>query len=240
MKKTIFYFLMGLLALNACTEEELPVFSGTNAIQFASATDSVKTYMFFYDDPSVESATVNFNVLTTGYTSDEDRVFKITQVFPEGVTTAEAGKHFVAFTDDMFVVKAGAVNAQVPITILRNQLEPKTAYQLTMQIETNDNFIKGDTTLLLRKLIFSPDLLKPNTWSSHATTYYLGPYSINKHAWMIEQTGQRWDDEFITKGVYGESMGTFWRDVLNQKLVKYNEEVGPLYDDDGIEIVKFP
>ncbi|MFV0591287.1 MAG: DUF4843 domain-containing protein [Draconibacterium sp.] len=240
MKTKIVFFLMLVIALfPACTEEEVPVFSGTNAIQFASNADEVLSYMFFYDDPSVQSVTINFKALTTGYTSDVDRTFKIKQLFPEGVNNAESGKDFEPFSDDQFVVKAGAVRADIPITILRSELEPKKIYQISIQIEANENFIKGDTTLLVHKLIFSPDLIQPNEWDEHAIKYTMGPYSVNKHAWMIEQTGERWDDEFIAH-FYAEGIYTFWRDVLNMHLREYNATVGPLYDDDGIEITQFP
>lgn len=231
-------FVACIILLNGCSETEMISYSGVQAIQFTNLKDSVKSYMFYYDAPSVESAVVNFEVQTIGFLSDVDRTYKITQLFPDGANNPEAGVHFVEFSEEQFVVKAGEVKANAPIALIRNQLEPKKIYELTFQIESNDHFIEGDPTLLKRKLIFSRDLLKPDSWLHHVESY-LGAYSVNKHMWMIEQTSKKWDNEFISEHLYYGTLGVYWRDRLNKVLREYNTTIGPLYDDDGYEIKNF-
>ncbi len=239
MKIQYIIISFAILVLTACSEAEIPTYLGTQAIQFAEQSDSTLSYMFYYDEASVKSATIHFKLLTTGHVFDVDRSYQIKQILQERDNAAEEGKHFEAFFKGKFVVEAGKVTAYAPITIYRENLEPKKIYQLVFQIENNENFIKGDTSLLIRKLIFSRDLLRPNEWTDQRATYYLGPYSVNKHAWMIEQTGKKWDDEFIRHSFGVEQLHVYWRDRLNNLLRKYKQTHGPLLDDDGYEIEKF-
>ena len=97
-----------------------------------------------------------------------------------------------------YSVEAGSVKARVPVVIFRNKLAERTTYYLRLEIVENDFFKTGVKTELHRTVVFSKDLLKPAGWGGYLESVVLGPYSINKHMWMIEQTGKKWDDEFLT------------------------------------------
>ena len=89
-------------------------------------------------------------------------------------------------------------------------------------------------TELHRTVVFSKDLLKPAGWGGYLESVVLGPYSINKHMWMIEQTGKKWDDEFLTALNDEPGSDMYWRDKLNEYLLEYNRPVqcGDLADTD--------
>ena len=76
------------------------------------------------------------------------------------------------------------------------------------------------------------------------TTYYLRLEIVEndffKHMWMIEQTGKKWDDEFLTALNDEPGSDMYWRDKLNEYLLEYNRQGNILLDDDNREITGFP
>ena len=109
-----------------------------------------------------------------------------------------------------------------------------------LEIVENDFFKTGVKTELHRTVVFSKDLLKPAGWGGYLESVVLGPYSINKHMWMIEQTGKKWDDEFLTALNDEPGSDMYWRDKLNEYLLEYNRQGNILLDDDNREITGFP
>lgn len=139
-----------------------------------------------------------------------------------------------------YSVEAGSVKARVPVVIFRNKLAERTTYYLRLEILENDFFKTGVKTELHRTVVFSKDLLKPAGWGGYLESVVLGPYSINKHMWMIEQTGKKWDDEFLTALNDEPGSDMYWRDKLNEYLLEYNRQGNILLDDDNREITGFP
>ena len=59
-----------------------------------------------------------------------------------------------------------------------------------------------------RKLYLSDVLLRPTRWSDG----YFGTYSKVKHRFMMEQTGLKWDDEYLEIVPSDVSMGYYWQE----------------------------
>lgn len=245
MKTNTLYFLISaslLFLLNACKEAELPDFSGEQSITFIEIKDTLTTYTFFYDDAELTEHTVYFDLQASGYTSDQPREILFKQVVLEGVDNAEPNVHYEAFSKNpaAYVVQGGSTRAKIGVKLFRDALVGQQKVTLLFEVAENEHFQPLDPKNTWRKLVFTSGLIRPNSWTEHTSKYYYGEYSVNKHRWMIEQTGKKWDDAFIT-AVYQAGQATkYWRDLLNLKLEEYNKTVGPLYDDKGVEILGFP
>src|SRR5690606_5427125 len=112
-----------------------------------------------------------------------------------------AGKHYVAFTDSKaskhYVIKADSMHARVPVILLRDLSLKSSAVLLKFKVVENEQFKTGEASKLWRKIEFTDQLSRPLAWSASASTYYYGEYSLVKHQFMVESTGQRWDQDFM-------------------------------------------
>lgn len=246
--------LLSLLA--ACKKDQYYLYNDHALIQFGPATDRIyqvsfdmadtaKLQTFFYDDAAVTQDTVYFDIYTIGGTNKADRPFVLEQVMLDGENNAVAGTHYKAFTDpslqSLYTIKAGQVHAFVPIVLLRDASLKTDAVKLQFRVKANEQFAEGEVKKLWRRVEITDKLSRPAAWDNSGVLYYWGKYSTVKHSFMVEQTGERWDDEFI-KGVMTDySLITYWRLKLKTLLVNYNNAHpgAPLTDESG-EVVVFP
>jgi len=262
MKTNKFLILLvgTLFVLASCSQDEYFLFNDEARIQFGpemskiySATsnqaDTTKNYTFFYLEKDKTQDTVFFDIYAIGGPSTKDRSFSLKQVqLNDGSTNAVAGVDYKAFTDPTFsstyVIKAGQVHAFVPIVLLRSSALKSTTATLKFSVAENENFKLGETNNLWRKVVFTDRLSQPNSWTSYYSQYYFGAYSVVKHAFMIQVTGEKWDQAFMTILLApGSDMAllTYYISAFKHALTDYNaaHPGNPMVDENG-QLIVFP
>nr|WP_295876513.1 DUF4843 domain-containing protein [uncultured Chitinophaga sp.] len=249
----IFTLLIALLA--ACKKDRYTLYDDAALLQFGPVPeqiyiasyemrDTLKPFTFYYEPATVTQDTVFFDIYALGGISDKDRAFTLEQVTLPNEENAVPGVHFKPFSDPSlqaaYVIKAGAVHALVPVVVLRDASLKTQSVKLQLQIKSNDQFRPGETRKLWRRVELTDMLSRPPVWDAGATRSYWGEYSVVKHAFMIAQTQQKWDQEFMTAIALDNASLTFWRLKLKTLLLEYNKAHPgePLSDENG-EVV-FP
>jgi len=253
MKKII--YIMSLLAatlfITSC-EKDLPVYDDdTCRINFKydsqkMNSDFLETYSFVYHG-DVQQDTVWVTVNTMGFLSDEDRYFELQQVETKDTLNAVPGKHYVSF-DDMkqyYYIPAGANTATVPVVLLRDASLESDSYLLKFELKENDNFKKGYDRYSYRKILFSDQIAEPTGWKTYALFYYISPYTTALHRFIIDVTGDTWDDNYITSACSDSGFMYYIGGWLKNKLAEVNAEraaqgLDPLMNDDGKPITIEP
>ena len=256
MKNLKYIFIATVLLLLYSCKEEYYLYNDIKRIQFGpditriytpsyNLADTTKSYTFFYENTAKQQDTLFFDIYAIGGVSNTDRAFKLEQVAVPGAENAVSGKHFKAFNDaslvSKYVIKAGAVHAKVPVVMLRDASLKTTTVTLKFQIAENENFSTGEPTNLWRKAIFTDRLSQPSKWDDWLTRYYLGKYSVVKHSFFIEKSGQKWDNDFITLIMGNMAELNYWKGLVKSALITYNAQNpgNPLTDENG-EIVVMP
>ncbi len=256
MKNIKYIFIATVLLLLYSCKEEYYLYNDVKRIQFGpdiariytpsyNLADTTKSYTFFYESTAKQQDTLFFDIYAIGGVTNTDRPFKLEQVAVPDADNAVAGKHYKAFNDaaiaSKYVIKAGAVHAKVPVVMLRDASLKTTTVTLKFQIVENENFSTGEPANIWRKAIFTDRLSQPPAWDASATQYYFGKYSVVKHNFFIEQTGQKWDNDFILAIRPDYALLTYWRGVVKVALVNYNAQHpgNPLTDEFG-ELVVIP
>jgi len=250
-------FALAIIALAACKKEPYKVYTDAAKLQFGPTPnyiyiashnlgDTTKTYSFSYGSPTLIQDTVFFDIYIMGNPSTKDRPFTLQQVnLTDGSVNAVAGTDYKAFNDptvsNAYVVKAGQTHALVPVVLLRSAGLKTNTVALKLKVVENGNFQPGDQALIWRKVIFTDRLSQPAAWNASRTTNYLGAYSVVKHAYMIQITGQKWDDDFINTVFADYELGIYWSSKVKIALADYNNAHpgNPMKDENGLVIV-FP
>lgn len=247
-------FVLMLIILASCEQDDYYLFNDVARIQFGpdstkiydeayNLIDTTKNYSFSYGPDDITQDTVFFDIYAIGGTAETDRAFTLQQVMvsPDSIN-AVAETHYKAFTNptvnNTYIIKAGQVHTKVPIVLLRAPSLKEKTYTLKFEVVANDNFEVGENFALWRKVIFTDRLSKPNAWNAYID-YRFGTYSITKHAFMIQVSGKRWDDSFITS-IDATLMG-YWASEFKKALIDYNNlhPDDPLKDENGVLII-FP
>ncbi|MFV0522543.1 MAG: DUF4843 domain-containing protein [Mangrovibacterium sp.] len=234
-------------------EKDYQLYEGNQYIQFGPSydyvynessvyEDSLVEFTFAYSDMDVVQDTVYCNIYAVGGAADIDRPISIHQVEVPGILNCEPGVHYVDFNDESvksnYILEAGEVYKEIPIIVLRDTSLLTNAYMLKIELETNDYFELGDSTLTWRKISVSDVLVKPSSWNY--TEYYFGEYSQVKHRFLIETTGEKWDDAFLEYIRSDFGMITYYSSKAKADLAAYNAEHpdDPLRDENG-KLVSF-
>lgn len=247
MKKILFYSIC-ILAFCACEKEEYKLYSGTEYIQLDKEyqnDDNEAARSFVYLGSKVTQDTFFMKVFTVGDPKPYRRKVDFKQVkeynieyvrdtifghiidttYTEYLNKAIAGTHYVPFDDpqvlDHYYVEANEFSAELPIILLRDTSLKKKDVRLALQLTDNNDFKTGDTKLIGVTVVFSDQLLKPESWFKTENIAF-GKYSKRKHEFMIEVTGEKVDSEWID----GLSIphAQFYRDTLNKALYEYNND----------------
>lgn len=239
--KQIKYFLgaLVLLIFASCKENEPFLFNNGATLQFgpplsaiyqpgSSAAGASSSYTFFYQPDEVKKDTVFFNIYAIGGVSSVDRSFKLKQVEVEEVENAVAGKHYVSFDDPdvskNFVIKAGEMHSQVPVILLRDESLKTVDAVLSVEIVENENFKKGESNFIWRRLDFTDRINKPAAWSGYYQNNFYGAYSARKHKLMIDVTGELWDQAFMVEVHKDLAEIGYYMSVVKAALIEYNNE----------------
>lgn len=248
-------YILSLLAVILCTtscEKDLPVYdTETCRINFnydykTMNSDMLETYSFVYHG-DITQDTVWVKVNTMGFLSDEDRYFELQQVEVKDTLNAVPGKHYVAF-DDMkkyYYIPAGANTATVPVVLLRDASLQSAQYLLKFELKETDNFKKGYDRYNYRKIYFTDQIAEPTGWLSYGLYYYIGLYTTGLHRFIIDVTGEKWDDDYITSACSDQGFLYYIGTWLKNKLDEVNAEraaqgLDPLMNDDGTPVVVEP
>lgn len=262
MKKYIFLMasLMGMMSMTSC-EKDLETYSDStcrlNFYYDISALSDFKedmakdNYSFVYGDEAAVDDTLWYEVETMGFVADHDRPIALEQVPVDGVTNAVAGKHYVAFDDPSlakyYVIPAGKARTKIPVVLLRDASLKNESVTLKFAIKPNGEFILGYEPLSQRQVTFTDKLSEPSYWSKdYGNQYYsfyisdvFGAYGVVKHQFLISETGEKWDDEYIDKLMTGDNMYlTYLAQKMTKRLAEVNAEreakgQGPLAEADG-------
>jgi len=255
MKKIKYLPIIFVFAITSCFDE-YSTYSGDNYIQFGpelsriytstlNYADTTKLYSFFYLPAAKTQDTVWFDIYAIGEVSGQDRTFSLEQELASGAENPVAGTQYKAFNDPSvsvkYVIKAGTSSTRVPVVLLRDASLKNKEYTLKLKVVDNENFRTGEKALTWRKVIFSDKLSQPAAWNASAIQYYWGKYSTVKHTFMIEKTGEKWDQDFMVGLPSSYALLTYWRAKLKSLLAEYNaaHPGNPLKDEFG-ELVLFP
>ena len=237
--------LMITLFLCSC-EKDLPVYENKDCylkFVYGNDADSVINYSFAYGNAVID--TVWLKVRIMGFTADYDRPVQLRQVITEN-NDAPSGELYVPFADlaaDFYKIPAGAIEAELPIVLKRAPDSDTLEYVLKIAFQENSAFLYGSKENAFKKIIISNQLVKPANWDDDCS-YYLGEWGKRKHEFMIEVTGERWDDEYVDEvwHDYVWNDGNYCKyiqNLLNDSLDAYVDDNGPLTEDDGTP-VSFP
>lgn len=125
------------LALTACSESEVPLYSGTDGIYFNNRTsgqmltDSLAFTFIYYD---FDSTDVEVKVQTYGRAKDYDRPFKLE------VTSADAveGKDYRLCSKP--VIPAGASAVNFVVRLYKHEVLDSSTLRLDMSLSPNEHF----------------------------------------------------------------------------------------------------
>ncbi|MFV0345874.1 MAG: DUF4843 domain-containing protein [Bacteroidales bacterium] len=250
----LFTFLVGALGTIYSCKNDYETYSGDCYIQFGPDTsviyessrvydDTIKSYSFIYEGNDVVRQTIYFDLYALGGIKDYDRSFKLMQVAVPNALNAVPDVHYLAFDNpevsSLYVIKAGETHLSVPIVLLRDTSLSHSIYTLKIELQANEEFLLGTSELLWRKVYFTDIITEPNAWSVWEGVF--GDYSRVKHLFMIDATGQKFDDEFFEKNEMAYTAMYGYAAKCKEELAKYNvaHPNAPLRDENGVLII-FP
>lgn len=243
-------------ALSAC-EKSQEVYHAGNGLNFfyENASDTLRDYSFVYGPSAAMTDTIWVKTETIGPLSDKAREIAFEQVLTNG-KNAVAGTDYIAFDDtsikSYYSIPAGKAIASVPVIIKRTATLKTSSVTLLIRIKNNEYFKLTNPQRSTVKIVFTDQLSKPSRWAYYCSAYF-GTYGPVKHQFLIEQTGKKWDDDYLsnvlgftssstytngTNSNYDDGFCSYLEQVLAQKLAVYNaartaQGLGVLKEADG-------
>ena len=222
-----FLSVFALLFVMAGCEQDLPTYDDSQArlnFDYTQYASGRVNYSFVFNS-SKQRDTVWIQLNTMGFLSDEDRPFELQQI-ESGDHDAVPGKHYVAFDDEnvkkyMFV-PAHQNYARVPIIVLRDASLDDATYTLNIAIKPSDIFQKGYFAQSSMTVNITNQLSKPTSWTG-GMNHYFGQWGPVKHQFMIDVTGKKWDDAFITSVQGDFDMVNYYINKLDKALDAENQ-----------------
>jgi hypothetical protein len=197
--------------------------SGTSSLE-RSLTDT--HYSFVYGGKHLESDTLWLPMQTMGFVYDEPRAISLEQIDNEDalLPKAVAGKHYMALEQlsSYYVVPAGTAMASVPIVLLKDASLDEQEYLLTLRIRANEWFENGYEAFQTRRIYITNMLSEPSAWYQTYCHYYFGKYGPVKHQFLIDETGEKWDNDYINTLMEGD---TGYINYLAEKMARRLAEI---------------
>lgn len=232
--------------LSSC-EKDLDTYHDDQArLNFNNVANNEKVntlnYSFVYHGSTTMQDTVWVNVSTMGFLSDSDRQVALKQV-ATGENDAVPGIDYVPFDDpslqSFYVVKAKANSVRLPIVVKRTDEMKTTEKTLRVTFADNGVFQPGYETDAYCTIMISDILTKPDAWDSNYLYYYVCTWTRGIHQFLIDQTGDPWDDAFINSVVGDAGYLNYIGGWLPRRLAEVNAErqaqgLGVLMEDDGV------
>lgn len=206
LHKIICGFCMLLPFFSSC-EKDLEVYGYTECglmFNYDEARDSTYGYSFAFGPSDVVIDTVNFRVDLVGDVVDYDRPILLKQV-ATSVNDAQSGVHYVPFDDPSlagkYILPADSISTSIPIVLKRDASLKQVDYNLKLTFAVNEAFSFAAEERAFRTVVIADQLLKPNNWETYCK-HFFGDYGKVKHQFMIDQTGFRWDNEYVDNEIY--------------------------------------
>ena len=230
--KNKWILLLGVLALTACEDSSELYNYPINKIGFLRENGENKpvTKTFIYDNSDVDRDTVYILMRTMAYVTEYDRTIGIQEaepVFQERVEGANAvpGVHYVPFDDPEYqkfaVVKAGQAEAQLPVILLRDPSLENEEVTLRIRIVQNEAFAPINEEDSEKLVTFSDMIMQPEAWDDSFSNFF-GTWGPVKFRFMLDVSGERWDDEFINTLWNDYPYMMFWQARLRVLLEEEN------------------
>lgn len=274
MKNRFFIYTIILLGtlFAACEEDLKPYNEETCWVYFdlIGSADTLQSRTFVYAGGDATTDTVWIPLKSIGKVMNYDRPVSLIQV-KSSEPNAVAGTHFVALDDAslsaQYVIPAGKSTVELPIVLKRDASLKTEKVLVELSLQANDYFLPGFVGPQSVEIWVTDQMDRPSFWptASDATlNKKIAPYDPVLHQFLIDATGNKWDDEYIeslglTKGFLDTSWGeawAFWNDQtssydsaymnwlvskLQQALAEENamraaRGEGPLMRSDGTEL----
>jgi len=252
MKKYLYILIAALSVMfSSCTQKEPLAYEGAPLVQFANPLKnsyyaSQKNCTFYYSAANVTRDTIYVPVTINAAIPTKDCQVSVTQYTDTNVykdyPQAKPGIHYLPFDDvdsrKAMVVKKGNYNDSIPIVILRDASLKNQTYVLALRLQTSGDLLVMNN--LAVTILISDRLSEPADWSND----YFGKYGTAKHAFMIDDTGERWDDAFCKLLKDDSYLLSFYNFKFRKDLLEKNQErlangLPVLAEDDGTEVT-FP
>lgn len=258
--KKIILFVWAVLSLTACKDSSELYNYPYNKIGFTfkKLENRIFSKTFIYDKSTVTRDTVYIPMRTMGFVPKEDRPITVEQIQVTeeevpGAFNAIPGVHYVPLDDPdwrkMAVAKGGKAEVLLPIILLRDASLADGQFALKLRIVENEVFKIVNPELAERIILTSDQLLRPARWDATFVRFF-GAWGPVKHRFMLDNTSDKWDDEFIDYLMYEDaSYYLYIRPYLRKKLEEENVKreqagQGPLREPtiNGVQgqIVVFP
>ncbi|MFV0378948.1 MAG: DUF4843 domain-containing protein [Mangrovibacterium sp.] len=243
-------FLVLLLAgfLSSCKEQTIEPWNSESYIHFDGNFDSF--YSFVYAGSKVVRDTINLRLNIAGNIESRDRYFEVKQVktygfvyeqdeygnyidsaFVELPNQAVPGVHYVdlnSYDVQQFVVPADSLYGTFNLVVLRDPSLKLADYSLTLEVQETSDFLQGYAARQKITLTLSDQVIQPKNWTAFMignTTVYsvMGYYGKVKHQLLIDVTGKKWNDDFITNELTEEYL-VFYKNMAVMELERINAE----------------
>lgn len=189
---------------------------------YAGDSYNNKSYSFIYDGNGTDRDTVWFKIGVSGFLKDYPRPVAFQQItVGDTVDNAEAGLHYVAFTDpaltSCYTVPANVDTLNIPVILLRDPSLEKKDVVLRFGFMENDYFQVGIPEMSYRTLWITARLVEPKLWPAD----YFGKWGQLKHELMVKWTGKKWDYAYNLEFYASEYA---YRNYLSDLMVKKLDE----------------
>ena len=239
MKKyTFIYMILAalLIGLTGCKKDMELYSHPQNCINIL---DTLFRYSFVYTPSGTTQDTVWVRIETVGFVTANNRPVAFEQI-NSGGRDAAAGVHYIAFDNSdvqkHYVILGNSVATTIPVVLKRDPSLEQEDYTLLFQVKETDYFGRGFVGLWTCRVVISDRLIRPDSWIYRTITDF-GEYGPVKHRWLIEHTGNKWDDEYLRDVLgyeyhpvnptinanYDEGYMAYYRLVLQNMLNEYNE-----------------
>ncbi|MDN5284236.1 MAG: hypothetical protein JWR38_510 [Mucilaginibacter sp.] len=229
--KYTWILLLSIPMWSSCKKDSPATYSGKQYLEFYYTNDvkavTTEYSTYFYKDASIKYDTVLFHVRAVGTVPSKTsymnfKAFADTLAIP-AYPDAVAGTHYVPFDNAnlklLWKMEAGKFEAYVPIITIRNPSLKTSTYQLHFKITASDDFLPGSALHTEGIVYISDRLSQPSNWTA---SFWLGTYGPVKHQFMIDQSGQRWDADFITAIGTNASLQAYYLFKFSQALKTLN------------------
>lgn len=196
----LFSFLLAIISLPSCEEEEIP--SGTNKIEFGDNSSNGISYT---------SATVTSNVGS----------IKNNEIIEHGHCWATENNPTI---NDLKTNLGSLDNIQSFTSKLEN-LKPNTTYKIRSYISTNYETIYGDIISLKTLKTGSPKVVTHTPTDININSAYLNGETVNDSGLVISEYGMIWDTLSVFS--YEKSLG---KESLGEGLSNFSFKISGLKD----------
>lgn len=241
--KNISLALFALFMMISCSEDEIKLYDAAPGINMGIvdekiptiASDTLVTVDFGFLDTRILDSTRVLRCKLQGLPVNYDRTVKF-QISGTAIATSD----FEAASE--VVLKAGQIEANLPVKMFRKNLEKDGAKRVTIEMIPSSEMVKGVITRV--HFDFADEV--PTKWVNELygmmATSNLGPCTKTKYRFFYDMMGF-YDFKPVGMGDY-----TVLKNIMNQKLADYNANPdkydnkygpSPMMDDDGVTPVSF-